>query len=665
MQASIEALAGELMTIPLSLLVPSSNRNARRTGGTNVDDLMASIEAQGLMQNLIVCPADPTRKGRATQRYEVVGGGRRLRALRELAARGRIRKDEHILCRVKPTREAAEASLAENHHREAMHPADEFEAFQRLMKDGASVEDIAQRFGTSPLTVRRRIKLAGVHPELRQLYRDGGMALDQLMALALSDDPEQQLVVWNNAPAWCRDARNLRSLFVQDEVEAATDALAKFVGVEGYESAGGSVRRDLFSETGDGYLQDAALLDRLAAERLALIADEIRAEGWSWVDVVLRASSVELHRFAKAQKAKRGMTRAESKQQKALVRRLKELEHKLESLDEAGDDGLGDDSGDDTNHGAPADDGSIDEAEKLEQVCDDLRVTLRALEEGLSTYDAEAKACAGSIVCVGRDGRVQVHRGLVRPADRTVQRFRRTEGKEGEAESDAPRAKGRPTHSAALMRELTAHRTLAARAAMLERPDVALTALLQCLVQRVVIDSYVREGSAVKLVTNAPDAGLSMGSAGTLGPARATGVLAEARQRWGDRIPGDPGRLLVWLAGLSEPDRKELLALCVALTINDVRAEEQAGTLDPLCILLGLDMADWWEARRETYFERVTKDTIAGAITEAAGPEVAARYKGASKGELARVAERDLSGLRWLPAPLRAPGDDEDRHGAN
>jgi len=59
---SIDARSGELMLISLSLLVPSEKRNARRTGGTSVADLKASIYAQGLLQNLIVCPADPARK---------------------------------------------------------------------------------------------------------------------------------------------------------------------------------------------------------------------------------------------------------------------------------------------------------------------------------------------------------------------------------------------------------------------------------------------------------------------------------------------------------------------------------------------------------------------------------------------------------------------------
>src|SRR5439155_11814788 len=178
---SIEERSGELMSIALSLLVPSP-RNVRKTNGIEVGDLKASIEAQGLLQNLIVCP-EVTKRGKPTGRYEVVGGKRRLAALKALADEGKLSADEEILCRVKPDRDAAEASLAENLHREPMHPADEFEAFQRLVQEGRSVEEVAARFGTSPITVRRRLKLSALHPTLIQLYREDGIALEQLMAL--------------------------------------------------------------------------------------------------------------------------------------------------------------------------------------------------------------------------------------------------------------------------------------------------------------------------------------------------------------------------------------------------------------------------------------------------------------------------------------------------
>jgi ParB family chromosome partitioning protein len=98
---------------------------------------------------------------------------------------------------------------------------------------------------------------------------------------------------------------------------------------------------------------------------------------------------------------------------------------------------------------------------------------------------------------------------------------------------------------------------------------------------------------------------------------------------------------------------QDLLALCVAMTLNDVRDTDKDAPLDALAAALSLDMADWWEPTADGYFSRVTKDSILAAIAEGAGHDAAARVKGVSKQELARVAERDLQGRGWLPAPLR------------
>ena len=65
-------------TIPLSLLVHGKD-NVRRTGRSeNIGELAASILAHGLRQNLNVRPIEGGR-------FEIVAGGRRLRALKQLA----------------------------------------------------------------------------------------------------------------------------------------------------------------------------------------------------------------------------------------------------------------------------------------------------------------------------------------------------------------------------------------------------------------------------------------------------------------------------------------------------------------------------------------------------------------------------------------------------
>jgi ParB family chromosome partitioning protein len=47
-------------------------------------------------------------------------------------------------------------------------------------------EEIAARFGVTPRIVRQRLRLVAVSPKLMQVYRDGGLTLDQLSAFAVN-----------------------------------------------------------------------------------------------------------------------------------------------------------------------------------------------------------------------------------------------------------------------------------------------------------------------------------------------------------------------------------------------------------------------------------------------------------------------------------------------
>jgi ParB family chromosome partitioning protein len=79
-------------------------------------------------------------------------------------------------------------SLSENVQREAMTPVDELFAWKLLVAEGRSLEDIAADFGVTPLVVKRRLRLANVSPRLLADYQQGAVSLEQLMALAITDD---------------------------------------------------------------------------------------------------------------------------------------------------------------------------------------------------------------------------------------------------------------------------------------------------------------------------------------------------------------------------------------------------------------------------------------------------------------------------------------------
>jgi ParB family transcriptional regulator, chromosome partitioning protein len=362
-----------MQTIPLNQLV-FSPANVRKTGAKDgIDGLAASIAAHGLLQNLQVRP------GKSGQ-FEVVAGGRRLAALRLLAKQQKIAADYPVPCHACETEDAAEISLAENEMRMAMHPADQFEAFKKLTDQGHGPEAIAARFGTTARIVEQRLKLAVVSPKLIALYKKGEMTLDCLMAFTVAEDHRQQEKTWKALPDYARSRPGqIRDALTEKHV-AADSSLAQFVGIKEYEAAGGAVLRDLFDDEGSGWLTDAALVNKLATEKLDQAAAAVRGEGWKWVEIMPELSWEALKGFGKVTPERTEPT--------------PEQQREIEALTEEGDAIM-------AEHGEEPDDDAITERlwEIQERIAD--------LSEGQETWPDGAKATAGAMIGIDQDGSLQ------------------------------------------------------------------------------------------------------------------------------------------------------------------------------------------------------------------------------------------------------------------
>src|SRR5208337_2169559 len=126
-------------------------------------------------------------------------------------------------------------------------------------------EDIAARFGVTPAVVKQRLRLGAVSPMLMNIYRDGEMTLEQLMAFTITDDHALQERVWREL-TWNKSKEMIRRLLTEGHVECA-DRRVRFVGIEAYEAAGGHIVRDLFDAEHEGYCDSPDLLNRLVAEK--------------------------------------------------------------------------------------------------------------------------------------------------------------------------------------------------------------------------------------------------------------------------------------------------------------------------------------------------------------------------------------------------------------
>ncbi|MDC7685289.1 ParB/RepB/Spo0J family partition protein [Asticcacaulis sp. BYS171W] len=224
--------SGYYTLIPLDRLIKSSE-NARKTphSAASIASFRASIAAKGILQNRIVKP-ERDDAGVETGFFLVTAGeGRRLAQIAR-AKDGEDPRDTPIPCIVRETDDAHEVSLDENVTREAMHPADQYEAFRALnIERGMDAADIAARFDVSEHTVKQRLRLGAVSPVLMQAYRDEKLTLSQLMAYALTEDHARQEATFARLKGAYNEPYNIRRLLAEGHV-AHTDRRARLIGAE-------------------------------------------------------------------------------------------------------------------------------------------------------------------------------------------------------------------------------------------------------------------------------------------------------------------------------------------------------------------------------------------------------------------------------------------------
>lgn len=641
--------------IPFSQLVLSQKNVRRVKAGLSIEDLAEDIYRRTLLQSINVRPVLDA-DGKVTGMFEVPAGGRRFRALELLVKTKRMAKDQPVPCVVREAGIAEEDSLAENVMRVALHPLDQFRAFSALIEAGLSEEDIAARFFVSVSTVRQRLRLASVSPTLLEIYGEDGITLEQLMAFTVTDNHARQEQVWeqvnqgHHVPAY-----HIRRLLTEDAI-SASDRRVRFVGIDAYTEAGGYVTRDLFSSDEDGWLQDPALVELLVSEKLSELAQEIGAEGWKWVE-----AAVDLPYGCERGKRRIvgttvPLTDDEQARRDALVEEY---------------DRIGDDYGD-----------GSDLPDEVDARLTEIDAELTALNSRPTVYDPDDMVRAGVFISLTHDGRLRIDRGYVRPEDELVAEGQ-NDGTNGANADVSDGATVTVVGQAApiggdddedeaikplpdrLVSELTAERTLALRDALANAPQAAFLALLHALVL-----SVFRPHGTHGCV----QIGVTQAWLGNVAPNLRESVWNQSIQarheHWGERLPDEPQALWDALAAMPQNEQMALLAHCVSHGVNalfepskgyDGRISahgvaQRITAADALAAVVGLDMAGaGWTPTVENYLGRVTKPRIIEAVREAKGDATAALIEHLKKGDMAREAERLLSGTGWLPEPLRLP----------
>jgi ParB family transcriptional regulator, chromosome partitioning protein len=620
-RTKIAAASKDIVFVPLSKL-KKSPKNVRQVPHTKADiqAFAASIAALGMLQYPVVEP-EVGLKGKPTGHYLVnAGEGRRLAQLLRVK-RKEIKADEPIRCILDTEHSATEISLAENAIRTDMHPADQYEAFAKLHhEEGLTAEDIAARFGVTAAVVRQRLKLGAVSPKLRVLYRKGEMNLDQLSAFAITEDHERQERVWSELPTFNRSRESILRALSEGQVRS-DDRRAVFVGAKAYEEAGGSIIRDLFDAEGGGFFADAELLNRLAREKLQAHADKVADEGWRWV-----VAEPELDREACGD-----MRRIFAKPvplSKTERKRLHKLQARYDALCEKHQH--------DDEMPAKA-------AEQLGRI----EAAIEALRK--EEYKERDIALAGAFVTLSGDGSVRIERGFIRAEDEPQSKSKPADQKKRSTKD----ADGLAPLSEKLVAELTAYRTSALRNELAQHPATAMLALVHALALATFFQGS--EGSCLEIT---PKSAWLSGHAPGIDESVAEQQIAERHAAWAKRLPRESQGLWTFVHGLSDDKRMSLLAHCVSLTVNAIRAprqyaDESEANAAVLAREVGLDMTAYWQPTASSYFGRVSKERIVEAVRDGASVQAADNIVRMKKQAMAEAAEAALAGKGWLPSVLR------------
>ncbi|OLP04651.1 ParB/RepB/Spo0J family partition protein [Rhodoferax antarcticus] len=607
--------------VPLNQLTLSPT-NVRRVEPTGISELAQMIASQGLLNPLIVTRLVDQD---GLPRYGVEAGGRRLRALQMLTATGALFADFPVECKLIDADSAIEVSLTENISQEGMHPADEFDAYHAMFQKGVTAAAIANKFGVTELHVQRRLKMAGIAAELFSLYRANELTLDQLMALAATDDQETQVRVWNSLPPYSRSAHQIKNQILQQEVPSS-DKRVKVVSIEEYTAAGGEVRVDLFSEKDDAvFIANPLLLNELVAKHLEDRKAELLGAGWGWVETSLE--QVHSYNLGSKYQQERPVPRAPTQEEQA---KLDEMQDRLNDLNGKIDDCENDDGAD------PEEVGKLsDEAAELDQEIDALTATF------IDTSNPN-KATQGVIVFVGWGG-IDCHYGL------------RLKGSVGDAQSGVGSAQGKvkPDFSERLMLNMTSHLTVALQASMIGNQKVALAAAAHRFAE-----SLMDHGSfnnPVKINLTSAKYELEKNS-DSLAANNGHEKVEKALDRWRQMLPVDKALWLDWFIGQPQGASLEMIALGTALATTAVHTTNGAsqGNAHGLIKAVGLDMADFWAPTPETYLKHMPKGKIIDAVTEATSATVSEPMAKMKKDEAVQYAAAKLAGTRWLPSALKA-----------
>ena len=171
-----------LVELPLDAISPNPDQPRANIEPAALEALAASLRATGVLQPVVVAPAD------ADGRHQLIAGERRWRAAR-LAEMERI----PAIIREVDARERLELALVENVVREDLSAIDVAQACACLIEDfGQSHGELAGRLGRSRPAISNLVRLLELPEGVQEMISAGDLTEGHGRAILMADGPARR-----------------------------------------------------------------------------------------------------------------------------------------------------------------------------------------------------------------------------------------------------------------------------------------------------------------------------------------------------------------------------------------------------------------------------------------------------------------------------------------
>jgi ParB family chromosome partitioning protein len=181
--AATPALAETGSEIDIDLIDPNPQQPRSRFDAHDLQELAASILANGVVQPIVVRPH--------AGRFQIVAGERRWRASQQAGLR-RV----PVVVKNIPDDKLLEIALVENIQRRELNPIEEAKAYRKLIDSiGLTQEQVAERVGKERTLITTTMRLLRLPDDVQRYIIEGKLSLSHGRALLMSEDAKAQRAV--------------------------------------------------------------------------------------------------------------------------------------------------------------------------------------------------------------------------------------------------------------------------------------------------------------------------------------------------------------------------------------------------------------------------------------------------------------------------------------